>query len=53
MRTEPFFMTNDDWYYFDEKEFCYKLKENAPEEAIKSYQKFYEEESDEDWVIMR
>lgn len=42
MRTaEPYFMTNEDWYTFDEKEFKYILTEKAPEEAIKSYEEFY------------
>ena len=35
--SEPFFMTNNQWYFFDEKELCYKLTDKAPEEAIKSY----------------
>lgn len=34
---EPLFMTNPEWYYFDEKDFCYKLTECAPEEAKESY----------------
>ncbi|MCQ2507245.1 MAG: hypothetical protein MJ097_00480 [Dorea sp.] len=38
---EPFFMTNDDWYYFDGKEKRYKLTEEAPEEAVDSYKEFY------------
>ena len=40
---EPYFMKNKDWYYFDEKEFCYKLTDKAPEEAKKSYKEFYAE----------
>lgn len=38
---EPYFMTNDKWYYFDEKEKIYKLTEMAPDKAIESYKKFY------------
>ena len=38
---EPFFMTNKNWYYFDEKEFRLKLTDKAPEEARKSYEEFY------------
>ena len=38
----PYFMTNKEWYYFDEKEFCYKLTEKATEEAKQSYKEFYE-----------
>ena len=39
---EPYFMTNEEWFYFDEDEWCYKLTEKAPEKAIKSYEEFYE-----------
>jgi hypothetical protein len=38
----PYFMTNKDWYYFDEKDFCYKLTEKATEKAKQSYKEFYE-----------
>ena len=41
MRLQPYFMTNGNWYYFDEIEFCYKLKDSAPVEAVKSYEEFY------------
>lgn len=37
----PYFMTNKEWYYFDEEAFCYKLTDKATEEAIKSYNEFY------------
>ena len=37
----PYFMTNKEWYYFDEKDFCYKLTEKATEQAKKSYNEFY------------
>ena len=40
---KPYFMTNRDWYYFDEKEFCYKLTEAAPPKAQESYKEFYAE----------
>lgn len=43
MKTEPYFMRNKDWYYFDEAEFCYKLTEKAPPEAVQSYDDFYKE----------
>lgn len=43
MTTEkPYFMTNKDWYYFDEKDFCYKLTDKATEKAKESYKEFYE-----------
>lgn len=38
----PYFMTNPDWYRFDEKKFRYELTEKAPEAAVKSYIDFYE-----------
>jgi hypothetical protein len=41
-------MKNKEWFYFDEKDFCYKLTENATEEAKKSYKKFYKELEDGD-----
>lgn len=39
---EPYFMSNKDWYYFDEKEFCYKLTDKAPQKAKESYKEFYD-----------
>ena len=36
---EPYFMSNEDWYFFDEDEWRYKLTGKAPEKAIKSYEK--------------
>ena len=38
---EPYFLSNKDWYYYDEEEFCYKLTDKAPKEAIESYNEFY------------
>lgn len=40
---EPYFMTNEKWYYFDEKEWKYKLTKEAPAKAVKSYKDFYAE----------
>lgn len=37
----PYFMSNKDWYYFDENDFCYKLTDAAPEKARQSYEAFY------------
>lgn len=37
----PYFMRRKEWYYFDEKEFCYKLTEKAPLLARRSYAEFY------------
>lgn len=38
---EPYFLSNKDWFYYDEEEFCYKLTSKATKEAIKSYEEFY------------
>lgn len=38
----PYFMNNEEWYYFDWKEMKYKLTNKATKEAIESYNKFYE-----------
>lgn len=40
---EPYFMSNEEWYYFDETEFKYKLTDKATDEAQKSYTEFYAE----------
>lgn len=40
----PYFMNNPDWYYFDDKAFCYKLTDKAPKEAKDSYNEFYSDE---------
>ena len=42
MKLEPYFMKNEEWYYFDEKDFMYKLTNKAPKEAVKSYKEFYD-----------
>ena len=39
----PYFMENKEWYYWDEKEWKYKLTDKAPKEAIDSYKEFYKE----------
>lgn len=39
---EPYFMTNKEWFYFDELEYCYKLTDKATQEAKQSYKDFYE-----------
>lgn len=41
MQTIPYFLTNTDWYYFDEDEFRYVLTEKATDNARKSYDEFY------------
>ena len=37
----PYFMNNDEWYYWDRKEWKYKLTDKAPQKAIDSYNEFY------------
>ena len=49
---EPYFMSNEEWYYFDEKECKYKLTDKATDEAKKSYNEFYREYDDDDDDIM-
>ena len=39
----PYFMNNEEWYYYDWDEMKYKLTDKAPSEAIKSYKEFYKE----------
>ena len=41
LANKPYFMKNKEWYYFDEKEFVYKLTDKAPKEAKESYKQFY------------
>lgn len=43
MIPEPYFMTNQEWFYFDEEEFKYKLTDKATPKAIQSYEEFYRE----------
>ena len=55
-KNKPYFMENEDWYYWDEEAWSYKLTDKAPKEAIESYKEFYREETyvDENgrlWVI--
>ena len=46
---KPYFMTNEEWYYYDHKTSKYKLTDKATEEAKKSYKDFYKQlDSDED-----
>ena len=39
----PYFMTNNDWFYYDAKDGKYKLTDKAPQDAIDSYNEFYSE----------
>lgn len=37
----PYFMENEDWYYYDGE--IYRLTDKAPAKAIESYNEFYNE----------
>ncbi len=37
----PYFMENDEWYYFDSTQRKYLLTEKAPQKAQESYTHFY------------
>lgn len=39
---KPYFMTNKEWYYFDEEEMEYKLTEKAPDKAKQSFEEYYQ-----------
>ena len=38
---KPFFMLNQEWFYFDEEKMQYFLTEKATKKARESYEKFY------------
>jgi hypothetical protein len=40
-KNKPYFMTNSKWYYFDESSYRFYLNDDAPVEAIESYNRFY------------
>ena len=42
-KRKPYFMTNKEWYRYDDKEEKYVLTDKAPQEAIESYNEFYKE----------
>lgn len=37
----PYFMENDEWYYFDGTNKMFVLTDKAPQKARKSYEEFY------------
>lgn len=47
MINKPYFMSNKDWYYFDEIECTYKLTEQAPKKAQESYHEYYKQLEDD------
>lgn len=42
----PYFMENDEWFYYDEEEGICKLTDKAPQKAIESYKEFYDDDDD-------
>ncbi len=44
----PYFLENEEWYYYDEDEEIFKLTDKAPQEAIDSYNEYYSEEETEE-----
>ena len=38
---EPYFTSNKEWYYYDYKEWKYKLTDKATKKAKESYKEFY------------
>ena len=41
----PYFMENEEWYYYDIKNGRLILKPDAPQEAKESYEEFYSNEN--------
>ena len=39
----PYFMENEKWFYFDGKKRKFVLTKDAPSEAKRSYQEYYDE----------
>lgn len=46
MQDMPYFMENDEWYYFDYNKRKYVLTGKAPKKAQESYKEFYKEVDD-------
>lgn len=46
MTGTPYFMTNEAWYYHDDKEWKYKLTElgKSIPEVVKSYEEYYKDD---------
>lgn len=38
---EPYFMSNEDWYYYDKEKRTFVLTDSAPKSAIESYKEYY------------
>ena len=44
--TVPYFVTNKEWYYYDEKEEIFKLTQKATDKAKQSYIQYYSKNDD-------
>lgn len=45
VQEKPYFLENKEWYTFNEEEWKYELTDKAPQEAIDSYNEFYNDET--------
>lgn len=52
LQEQPFFMTNEEWYYHDKKKNRFFLTDKAPKEAQESYKKYYEQLDEPDPVFL-
>lgn len=48
---QPYFMENEDWYYYDNKKKKFVLTEKAPLKAKQSYEEHYKELNEPDPVL--
>lgn len=48
IKKRPYFMNEEEWYYYDYGEERYKLTSKATEEAKKSYNEYYGNINEED-----
>lgn len=46
IQDKPYFMSNEEWWFYDWEEMKYKLTDKAPEKAIQSYNEFYSYETE-------
>ncbi len=50
----PYFLENEEWYRFDEVNWRYVLTDKAPQEAVDSYNEYYDGlKPDKDGYICR
>ena len=51
MLNEPYFVTNEDWWYYDVDEGIMKLTDKAPQKAIDSYNEYYKPKGKDGVII--